>query len=68
QTMGISPKCFSGLVRYQMLWREMALCGDFNVLDAVEKYGYTDQAHLLNDFRKRHLMNPKQALEYAKKF
>ncbi|MDE6729024.1 MAG: AraC family transcriptional regulator, partial [Oscillospiraceae bacterium] len=36
QTMGISPKCFSGLVRYQMLWREMALSGDFNLLDAVE--------------------------------
>lgn len=67
RTMGISPKAFSGLVRYQMLWREMALCGDFDVLDAVEKYGYFDQAHLLNDFRKRHLMNPKQALEYAKK-
>lgn len=63
--MGISPKCFSGLVRYQLLWREMACRGDFNMLDAVEKYGYSDQPHLLNDFRKRHLMNPKQALDYA---
>lgn len=69
RSMGISPKAFSGLVRYQLLWREMALyCDDcgFNVLDAVEKYGYFDQAHLLNDFRKRHLMNPKEALNYAK--
>lgn len=67
-TMGISPKAFSGLVRYQLLWREMALNRGFNVLDAVEKYGYSDQSHLLNDFRRRHSMNPKQALEYAKKF
>lgn len=67
-TMGISPKAFSGLVRYQLLWREMALHKDFDILDAVEKYGYYDQAHLLNDFRKRHLMNPGQALEYAKNF
>lgn len=71
RSMGISPKAFSGLVRYQLLWREIALyCdkSDFNVLDAVEKYGYFDQAHLLNDFRKRHLMNPKEALNYAKNF
>lgn len=66
RTMGISPKAFSGLVRYQLLWREMALQSNFDVLDAVEKYGYFDQAHLLNDFKKRHLMNPKDALNYAK--
>ena len=66
RTMGASPKAFSGLVRYQLLWREMVTSGAFNVLDAVEKYGYSDQAHLLNDFRKRHLMYPKQACEYAR--
>lgn len=65
--IGVSPKSFSGLVRYQLLWREMALRRDFDVLDAVEKFGYFDQAHLLNDFKKRHLMNPKEALNYAKK-
>lgn len=68
RTMGVSPKTFSGLVRYQLLWREMALRGDFDILDAVEKFGYFDQAHLLNDFKKRHLMNPKQALYYANKY
>lgn len=66
RTMGVSPKAFSGLVRYQLLWREMVTNGAFSALDAVEKYGYSDQAHLLNDFRKRHRMNPTQALEYAK--
>ena len=66
RTMGASPKAFSGLVRYQLLWREMLVCGDLNAPDAVEKYGYSDQSHLLNDFKKRHSMNPKQALDYAK--
>lgn len=66
-SMGISPKAFSSLVRYQLLWQELTTRPDFNILDAVEKYGYTDQPHLLNDFRRRHLMNPKQALDYAKR-
>lgn len=66
--MGVSPKSFSGLVRYQLLWREMALQNGFDILDAVEKFGYFDQAHLLNDFKKRHLMNPKEALYYANKY
>ncbi len=64
--IGASPKAFSSLVRYQLLWQDMLRPG-FDVLDAVEKYGYSDQPHLLNDFKRRHLMNPKQALDYAKK-
>ncbi len=63
KSMGASPKTFSSLVRYQLLWQEMVRGSGFNVLDAVEKYGYSDQPHLLNDFRRRHLMSPKQALE-----
>lgn len=64
-SMGISPKAFSLLVRYQLLWQEMTTRPGVNILDAVEKYGYVDQSHLLNDFRRRHLMNPKQAIDYA---
>jgi len=63
--MGISPKTFSSLVRYQLLWQDMILHPGFNALDAVEKYGYTDQAHLINDFKRRHLMPPKDAIRYA---
>lgn len=63
--MGVSPKTFSSLVRYQLLWQDM-LRG-VNVLDAMDKYGYTDQSHLLNDFKRRHLMYPKEAVELAKR-
>lgn len=59
--LGVSPKTFAGLVRYQLLWRD--LCGGArDMLDLTEKYGYYDQAHLLNDFRRRHGMTPAQAL------
>ncbi len=63
--MGVSPKTFSSLLRYQLLWQDIALSPCFNILDAVDKYGFSDQAHLLNDFKKRHLMTPKAAAEYA---
>ncbi len=65
QHMGISPKSFASLVRYQLLWQEIASVPRFSVLDAVDRFGYTDQAHLLNDFRRRHLMTPAQALRFA---
>ena len=65
--MGISPKALAGLMRYQLLWQDMALSPRFDPLDAVARYGYTDQAHLLGDFRKRHLMSPKEALDFSRR-
>lgn len=62
---GLSPKSFASLLRYQLLWREILLAPDFHVFDAVEKFGYTDQAHLLNDFKKRHGMTPREARAFA---
>lgn len=63
--MGASPKCFASLMRYQLLWQEMLRAPRFSVLDAVDRFGYTDQAHLLGDFRRRHLMTPREAIEFA---
>lgn len=63
--MGVSPKAFASLMRYQLLWQDMVLSRRFNPLDAVDKFGYTDQAHLLHDFRKRHMMSPREALNFA---
>lgn len=65
--LGVSPKTFASLLRYQLLWQDMLTSACFNVLDAVEKYGYTDQAHLVKDFRKRHMMSPQEAVRYALK-
>ena len=38
------------------------------VLDWVEQYGYTDQAHLLRDFKKYHSMTISQAWTYVLQF
>lgn len=64
--MGLSPKAFASLVRYQLLWQEMVYAPRFDPLDAVARFGYADQAHLLHDFRRRHLMSPKEALLFAR--
>ena len=64
--IGLSPKSFASLVRYQMLWQELCLGHSGDLLDLVEKYGYYDQAHLLNDFKRRHSMTPAQAIRLAR--
>ena len=65
--MGLSPKALAGLMRYQLLWQDMALNPRFNALDAVARFGYADQAHLLHDFHHRHGMSPREAIEFARK-
>lgn len=55
--VGITPKKLSNLVRYQLLWREIVSGPDFNILNAVHRYGYTDQPHLLREFKRYHSMD-----------
>jgi len=60
--IGTTMKKTANLVRYQNLWRDVANLQRFDVLDAVDKYGYTDQSHLLRSFAKYHYgMTPAQA-------
>ena len=63
--IGISPKKLQSLIRHQMLWKDVLQDKNFNVLDAVNKYGYFDQAHLINDFKKYHLMTPTKAKKFS---
>lgn len=65
ENLGISPKQFSSLVRYQYVWNDVLYCPRFDILDAVYRYGYTDQSHLLRDFKRFHSMNISQARDYA---
>ncbi len=65
--LGASPKTVSSLLRYQLLWQDMVLNPRFDPLDAVAKYGYADQAHLLHDFRQHHLLSPRDALALARR-
>lgn len=65
--VGIMPKKLSNLIRYQFLWRDILCEPDFDVLSAVHKYGYTDQSHLLREFKRYHSMDIHEARTIALK-
>ncbi len=61
--IGMTPKKLSNLVRYQCLWRDVVSQTHFDIMDAVQKYGYTDLSHLMREFERYHSMNIRNALE-----
>jgi AraC-like DNA-binding protein len=63
--VGIPPKKLASLVRYQYVWNDILFRPDFNILDEVYEYGYTDQAHLLHEFKQYHSMTIGEAKRYA---
>lgn len=63
--IGLSPKRLFNLVRYQSVWKEIALFPHFNIQDAVYRYGYTDQSHLLKEFKRYHGVTVTQARQIA---
>ena len=63
--IGMTPKKLSNLVRYQCLWRDIVSQGHFNMMDAVDKYGYTDLPHLIREFERYHSMSIRNAREIA---
>lgn len=63
--IGVSVKGLVSVIRYQYLWQEIVYNRNFNKLDAVERYGYFDQSHMQNDFKKYHSMSIKEAEKYA---
>lgn len=63
--IGITPKKLCSLVRYQYLWSEIITNPEFRVLDAVCKYGYTDQSHLMREFKRYHAMDIQTAKRHA---
>ncbi|MDO5346177.1 MAG: helix-turn-helix domain-containing protein, partial [Lachnospiraceae bacterium] len=65
ENMGVTPKKAASLIRYQYLWQEICFNPQFNIQDAVFQYGYTDQAHLLHDFKKFHGLPLGDAIKYA---
>lgn len=64
-TVGVSPKKLAQLVRYQQVWRAVLFEREFDVQDAVHRFGFTDQSHLLRDFKRFHTLTPMQARALA---
>jgi AraC-like DNA-binding protein len=63
--VGITPKKLSNLVRYQFLWNDIMTNPQFHISDAVYQYGFTDQSHLVREFKRYHTMDIQKAKMYA---
>lgn len=57
---GISPKKQQMIIRFTELIPEFEASGD--VFEIIEKYGYTDQSHLIRDFKQMLGITPKRYL------
>lgn len=55
-------------VRCQCLWRDIVSQEHFNMMDAVDKYGYTDLPHLMREFERYHSMSIRNAREMALRY
>lgn len=51
---GVSCKRLSMLIRYQLIWQDCLSSRDFDLQKTIDAYGFYDQAHLLNFFKKYH--------------
>ncbi len=51
-------RTLAGLIRYQCLWRSLLTDPRWDVQDAVARFGFADQAHLLRSFKKYHGLTP----------
>lgn len=67
ENMGVSPKTFASLVRYQNLWRDILVAPGRQIMDEVYLLQYTDQAHLCREFKRYHGMTIPQARALAGK-
>lgn len=61
--IGITPKKCCSLVRYQNIWKDLAFNRNFNLSSITYSYGYCDQAHMINDFKKFHGNTPMKAIK-----
>jgi AraC-like DNA-binding protein len=47
----ISPKAFARAIRFEAIRNRLMFTPDSNMTDLSYEFGYTDQAHLINDFK-----------------
>lgn len=65
ENTGVPPKKAVDLVRFQNVLRDM-LHGEHDIMDIVYRYGFTDQPHLINNFKRYSGGPPGKALECFK--
>jgi AraC-like DNA-binding protein len=50
-TTGVSPKTLARTIRFEAIYKRLMFEPDTNLTDLAHEFGYTDQAHFINDFR-----------------
>lgn len=63
--IGVSPKKLLNMIRYQYLLQNIIYNCSFDVHNAIFEYGFSDQAHLINEFKRFHTMTPLKARAFA---
>ncbi|TDF94733.1 helix-turn-helix transcriptional regulator [Paenibacillus piri] len=58
--LGVSPKELSGIIRFQCLLQELYHGAPSRFTDIAVKYGYFDQSHLINSFKRFYGLAPGQ--------
>lgn len=51
RTIGLSPKMFTRIVRFQNVVRNVEMAESPDLLDAALSFGYYDQSHMIREFR-----------------
>lgn len=64
-SVGTSPKRLSGLIRYQMVWQDALRAQQLDLPELVVKYGFTDEAHLMHEFKRYHDLDLRTARHLA---
>jgi len=62
--IGISPKKCCSLIRYQNMWVDLVNNNYCNFNELVYRYEFSDQAHMINDFKKYHGSSPQKAVNF----
>ncbi|MEQ1606536.1 MAG: helix-turn-helix domain-containing protein [Pyrinomonadaceae bacterium] len=65
QSVGVSPKMFSRIVRFQRVLKSLESTPEPDILNTALSFGYYDQSHLINDFRQFSGDSPIAFLEKA---
>lgn len=65
ESIGISPKRFSQIVRYQSALNMLLKMKNFTIWDIINENGYYDQAHFIHEFKSFGSLTPR---EYTEKF
>lgn len=62
QYIGISPKLFSQILKFQYSLYLLTKTKEYNIRDIIYEIGYYDQAHFINEFKKFSHLTPKEVL------